>query len=132
MASLRRYDGEKEKNTHFIRLYDELLFEKRRKDKGIWDHFKVGCRISPEIECQCHTFITRPRLYRWMVGHNYSKKTFEQKKNKRGTKLEMDVAIHTLTIQKAEEIRPKQFSQSAAVIDSKVHFTASSRNQPRS
>ena len=44
----------------------------------------------------------------------------------------MDGAIHTLTIQKAYEIRAKQFSQSAAVIDSKVHFTASSRNEPRS
>ena len=131
MASLRRYDGEKEK-THI--LYDYMMNyylrnEEKTKAFGTILKLVAGSLLKLSVSAT-HSSLGHVYIGRW-VDTTILKKPLNEK-NKRGTKLEMDVAIHTLTIQKAEEIRPKQFSQSAAVIDSKVHFTASSRNQPRS
>ena len=55
-----------------------------------------------------HSSLGHVYIGRW-VDTTILKKLLNEK-NKRGKKLDMDGAIHILTIQKADEIRPKRFS----------------------
>ena len=84
-----------------------LRNEEKTKVFGTISKLVAGSLLKLSVSAT-HSSLGHVYIGRW-VDTTILKKLLNEK-NKRGKKLDMDGAIHILTIQKADEIRPKRFS----------------------